>query len=156
MPCCPNCAKGGFKDNTTVANHMSQPTSGCNTWVYDLVHIHEALKLAHSDTHNSTTSQTNVPMDINAGDTFQSYFDLAMAFDPPEGQRVGSDDLMEDHFEVQPKLLASWFRDYLYWRDPLECITWLLNHPLFHNQLNFIPHHVYTEWMTGDNAVTDS
>ncbi|KAI6002437.1 hypothetical protein F5J12DRAFT_686084, partial [Pisolithus orientalis] len=51
---------------------------------------------------------------------------------------------------------------HLYWCDPLECIVWLLNHPLFSDQLNFIPRHVYktpeklcrvyTEWMTTDDA----
>ncbi|KAI6035326.1 hypothetical protein F5J12DRAFT_902149 [Pisolithus orientalis] len=51
---------------------------------------------------------------------------------------------------------------HLYWHDPLECIAWLLNHPLFSDQLNFIPRcvykmpkklcRVYTEWMTTDDA----
>jgi len=51
---------------------------------------------------------------------------------------------------------------YLYWRDPLECIAWLLNHPLSRDVLEFVPHcvyrmseklcRVYTEWMTGDEA----
>jgi len=51
---------------------------------------------------------------------------------------------------------------YLYWQDPLECIAWLLNHPLFRDVLEFIPRcvyrtleklcRVYTEWMTGDEA----
>ncbi|KAG1753542.1 uncharacterized protein EDB91DRAFT_1242525 [Suillus paluster] len=50
----------------------------------------------------------------------------------------------------------------LYWRDPLECISTILNHPLFHNQLDFTPRkvystaqklcRVYTEWMTGNDA----
>ncbi|KAI5993707.1 hypothetical protein F5J12DRAFT_698290, partial [Pisolithus orientalis] len=51
---------------------------------------------------------------------------------------------------------------HLYWCNPLECIVWLLNHPLFSDQLNFILRHVYkmpeklcrvyTEWMTADDA----
>ncbi|KAG1733957.1 hypothetical protein EDB19DRAFT_1896533 [Suillus lakei] len=50
----------------------------------------------------------------------------------------------------------------LYWHDPLECISSILNHPFFHNQLDFTPRKVYStakklcrvymEWMTGDNA----
>ncbi|KAG0693455.1 hypothetical protein DFH29DRAFT_1007276 [Suillus ampliporus] len=50
----------------------------------------------------------------------------------------------------------------LYWHDPLECITSILNHPLFHDQLDFTPHKVYTtaqrlcqiytEWISGDDA----
>ncbi|KAI5983937.1 hypothetical protein F5J12DRAFT_729491 [Pisolithus orientalis] len=32
---------------------------------------------------------------------------------------------------------------HLYWHDPLECIAWLLNHPLFSDQFDFVPRHVY-------------
>lgn len=51
---------------------------------------------------------------------------------------------------------------YLYWRDALECVAWLLNHPLFRGHLDWVPRRiyktpekqcrVYTEWMTGDEA----
>ncbi|KAI6019933.1 hypothetical protein F5J12DRAFT_716230 [Pisolithus orientalis] len=51
---------------------------------------------------------------------------------------------------------------HLYWHNPLECIAWLLNHPLFSDQLDFVLRHVYkmpkklcrvyTEWMTADDA----
>lgn len=51
---------------------------------------------------------------------------------------------------------------YLYWRDALECIAWIFNHPSFHNQLDLIPERLYTsndkdcrlytEWMTGNEA----
>ncbi|KAG2341505.1 hypothetical protein BDR05DRAFT_976868 [Suillus weaverae] len=50
----------------------------------------------------------------------------------------------------------------LYWRDPLECISTILNHPFFLDQLDFTPCkvystvkrlcHVFTEWMTGNDA----
>ena len=43
MPRCPNCGRGGFKDHVTVAKHMSQPRSSCNSWLDDLVHIQEHL-----------------------------------------------------------------------------------------------------------------
>ncbi|KAG1803416.1 uncharacterized protein BJ212DRAFT_1246796, partial [Suillus subaureus] len=32
----------------------------------------------------------------------------------------------------------------LYWCDPLDCISNLLNHPAFHDQLDFMPRRVYT------------
>ncbi|KIO02103.1 hypothetical protein M404DRAFT_28061 [Pisolithus tinctorius Marx 270] len=51
---------------------------------------------------------------------------------------------------------------HLYWHNPLECIAWLLNHPLFSDQLDFVLRRVYkmpeklcrvyTEWMTTDDA----
>ncbi|KAG1776684.1 hypothetical protein EV702DRAFT_1198056 [Suillus placidus] len=34
---CPSCGKGGFKDHIVVARHMSQPRSGCSTWLQDLI-----------------------------------------------------------------------------------------------------------------------
>ncbi|KAG0698406.1 hypothetical protein DFH29DRAFT_983887 [Suillus ampliporus] len=51
---------------------------------------------------------------------------------------------------------------HLYWRDPLDCIEALFNHPHFANELDLTPTRVYdtvdctmrkyTEWMTGDAA----
>ncbi|KAG1726744.1 hypothetical protein EDD22DRAFT_789435, partial [Suillus occidentalis] len=50
----------------------------------------------------------------------------------------------------------------LYWRDPLDCLSSLPNHPLFHKELDFTPRRVYitvqqlycvySKWMTGDDA----
>ncbi|KAG1786723.1 hypothetical protein EV424DRAFT_1551366 [Suillus variegatus] len=50
----------------------------------------------------------------------------------------------------------------LFWRDPVECLESLFSNPLFHNKLNFVPHHVYktavwllrvySEWLTGNSA----
>ncbi|KIK31512.1 hypothetical protein CY34DRAFT_29683, partial [Suillus luteus UH-Slu-Lm8-n1] len=50
----------------------------------------------------------------------------------------------------------------LYWRDPLECILNIFNHPLFHDRMDYSARrvytcaqkacHVYTEWMTRDHA----
>ena len=48
MPCCPNCSKGGFKDHVAVRNHMSQPPSGCNTWVDDIVSLWDYLQVSSS------------------------------------------------------------------------------------------------------------
>ena len=48
MPCCPNCGKGGFKDHVAIGNHMSQPTSGCNTWVDNLISLRDYLQVSSS------------------------------------------------------------------------------------------------------------
>ena len=55
MPCCPSCGKG-FKHHTTVANHMSQPTSGCNTWVDNLISLNNNLPASSRTGH--------VPLDL--------------------------------------------------------------------------------------------
>lgn len=51
---------------------------------------------------------------------------------------------------------------YLYWRDPLDCVASILSHPLFTDELDFIPRRVYTtsakdcrvysDWITGEEA----
>lgn len=38
---CPSCGKDGFKDHVAVARHMSQPCSGCNTWLQNLICLDE-------------------------------------------------------------------------------------------------------------------
>ncbi|KAG1842142.1 hypothetical protein F4604DRAFT_1939014 [Suillus subluteus] len=48
------------------------------------------------------------------------------------------------------------------WKDPVECLESLFSNPLFHDQLDFVPHRVYmtsarllrvySEWLTGDSA----
>ncbi|KAG2137454.1 uncharacterized protein EDB93DRAFT_1091181, partial [Suillus bovinus] len=50
----------------------------------------------------------------------------------------------------------------LYWCDPLDCLSSLLNHPMFRKESDFTPRRVYTtvqqpyrvysEWMTGNDA----
>ncbi|KAG2068952.1 hypothetical protein BDR04DRAFT_1022845, partial [Suillus decipiens] len=50
----------------------------------------------------------------------------------------------------------------LYWCNPLECIMSILNHPFFHDQIDFMPCrvyttaqrlcHMYSEWMTAEDA----
>lgn len=51
---------------------------------------------------------------------------------------------------------------YLYWRDSLELLEYLLNNPMFSDVMEFVPYRlyrtadhlyrVYTEWMSGDDA----
>ncbi|KIM55110.1 hypothetical protein SCLCIDRAFT_30621 [Scleroderma citrinum Foug A] len=49
----------------------------------------------------------------------------------------------------------------LYWHDPLECIATILNNPLLHGLVDFVPYKEYSlptmcqrysEWITGDDA----
>ncbi|KAG1803223.1 uncharacterized protein BJ212DRAFT_1285292, partial [Suillus subaureus] len=50
----------------------------------------------------------------------------------------------------------------LFWRDPVECLESVFSNLLFHDKLDFTPHHiyktaewllsVYLEWLTGDSA----
>ncbi|KAI6138406.1 hypothetical protein BKA82DRAFT_4366524 [Pisolithus tinctorius] len=231
--------------------HMSQPSSGCNTWVNNLVRLHESLQPLSLNIRNSQhpTHLEDVPMSTDPDDyATHDYPDFVhMAFDtwgpttddfegaaktfglgPTFMDKFNGDQFsnlrasnlyypFNSHNEWE---LASWllrsglsmraidsflslsiiqllnisFRTaralrglaellpggprwrsmeitpsqptkhpvHLYWRDPLECIAWLLNHPLFSDQLDFVPRRVYktpeklcrvyTEWMTADDA----
>ncbi|KAF8425727.1 hypothetical protein L210DRAFT_3421137 [Boletus edulis BED1] len=261
MPRCPSCGRGGFKDHHAVAMHMSQPKSGCNTWVNNLVHLQESLALPSSAgrPRRDATPDATVPMDIDQefpppdsladsyaepdnpnpstwnhsqcngfyseqfegaaqsyghGDTFMDKFNrdefsdarksnlyypfacrnewelalwllrsglsmktidaflslpivklLSLSFSTardlrgraellPSGPRWRSTEIKLSHPTKHPVLL--------YWRDALECIAWIFNHPSFRDQLDLIPERlytsdaklcrVYTEWMTGDEA----
>ncbi|KAG1835810.1 hypothetical protein DFJ58DRAFT_735457 [Suillus subalutaceus] len=42
MPQCPSCGKI-LKDHTSVARHMSQPRSGCNTWLEDIIKLNSLI-----------------------------------------------------------------------------------------------------------------
>ncbi|KAI6019708.1 hypothetical protein F5J12DRAFT_904126 [Pisolithus orientalis] len=242
MPHCPSCGKGGFQSHSAVAMHMSQPSSGCNTWVNNLVCLHESLQPLSLNICNSQhpTHLEDVLMSTDPGDyATHDYLDFVhMAFDmwgpttddfegaakmfglgPTFMDKFNSNQFsnlwasnlyypFNSHNEWE---LASWLLRsglsmraidsflslsiislslfspkiiidvhqiqllnisfctaralcglaellpgrpcwhsmeitppqptkhpvHLYWHDPLECIVWLLNHPLFSDQLDF-------------------
>ncbi|KAG1905725.1 uncharacterized protein F5891DRAFT_1125768 [Suillus fuscotomentosus] len=246
---CPSCGKASFRDQVAVARHMSQPRSGCSTWLQDLIHDLDGpnipgggpqaeveftfgdrdesfegsgesggqaseegllpngasdfvdqypessrtygmgytfLDLFNSD-ENSVYRAKNpyypfsgrkdweiaswllrsglsmgkidsfLSLDIIKGlpISFSSAKELrGRAEMLPSGPRWMSQVLSTSHPTKSPVIL--------YWRDPLDCISAILNHPFFHDRLDFMPRRVYTtaqrlcrvysEWMTGDDA----
>jgi len=72
MPHCPSCRKGSFKDQHAVTMHMSQPTSGCNTWINNLISIQKSVttkpqtpSLLGDASHNCDTVSNPVSMDLD-------------------------------------------------------------------------------------------
>ena len=100
MPCCPSCAKG-FKDAASVAMHMSQPTSRCNNWVNDFVHLQEELELPSTSSPRNPIFSTphSQASDVPAARAFHDGFD-GMDLDNSEVYRPVSvlNALTEDHF----------------------------------------------------------
>ncbi|KAG2109555.1 uncharacterized protein F5147DRAFT_772863 [Suillus discolor] len=235
MPQCPSCRKV-FQDHTSVACHMSQPRSGCNTWLEDIIKLSSVIPSRHSSnsadierhdgseamlddsddfgnvggegedtmvdgTYNKgdkvTECYPDPPLAYQDGYTFLSLFDsdensvyrknnlyypfscredwqlaawllhsglsmgkidsflsLEMVKDLPFGPRWMSQIIPTSHPTKSPVIL--------YWHDPLECISSIFNHPLFHDCMDFTPRKVYstaekrccvyTEWMTGNDA----
>ncbi|KAG1906233.1 uncharacterized protein F5891DRAFT_1182460 [Suillus fuscotomentosus] len=174
---CPSCGKDNFKDHGTVAQHMSQPRSGCNTWLQDLIRLRSAS--VHTTANSMNTDEPNIPDidseldgpgfgDWNEIDNFLSLEmikSLPLSFRSakelrgraemlPSGPRWFSQTILTAHPTKLPVVL--------YWRDPLECIASILNHPFFHDRIDFTSRRVYTtaqrlcrvysEWMTGDDT----
>ncbi|KAG2148856.1 hypothetical protein DEU56DRAFT_730116 [Suillus clintonianus] len=254
---CPSCGKA-FQDHTSIARHMSQPRSGCNTWLEDIIKLdsiipphdftHSAdveprvsqepefgsetmlddfgdisgeevnIAGAHSGTQDEGGEVTDYfpdpPLAYEDGYTFLSLFEtdknsiyrktnLYYPFSSRADWRVAawllssglsmgkidsflSLEMIKDlplsfcsarELQGRAEMLPSgphWMSQIiptshptkspvvLYWRDPIECIASIFNHPLFHGRLDLTPRkvystaerlsRVYTEWMTGDDA----
>ncbi|KAG2122736.1 hypothetical protein DEU56DRAFT_745840 [Suillus clintonianus] len=261
MPHCPSCGKL-LRDHTSVARHMSQPRSGCNTWLDDLIRLNTIIPPAKDHPMDSLDDNEPIPShepgvgeeanphardfygeeeDIVLGEhdeiqdqgkeaavdyfpdpplAYQDGYTFLDLFDADEnsvyrktnlyfpfssrrdwqvaawllrsGLSMGkidsflSLDMIKDlpfsfrsakELRGRAEMLPSgprWMSQIiptshptkspvvLYWRDPLECIATLFNHPLFHNRMDFTPRkvyttaekqcRVYTEWMTGSGA----
>ncbi|KAG1865732.1 hypothetical protein C8R48DRAFT_747731 [Suillus tomentosus] len=220
---CPSCGKGGFKDDVAVAWHMSQPRSGCSTWLQDLICSRSESDMDDEPAYEERTPTRNSEVIDSYPDCARSYgrgYTFLDVFNSDEnskhramnpyypfsGQKdweVGSwllhsglsmgkiDSFLSlDMIKTLPlsfhsakelcgraEMLPSgprWMSQVvptahptkspvvLYWRDPLDCISGLLNHPAFHDHLDFTPRrvystaqrlcHVYSEWMTSDDA----
>ncbi|KAG1838044.1 hypothetical protein DFJ58DRAFT_734059 [Suillus subalutaceus] len=60
---CPSCGKGGFKNDVAVARHMSQPRSGCSTWLQDLA----CFRPESDDSRMDSDDEPNISMDMDDG-----------------------------------------------------------------------------------------
>ena len=277
---CPSCGKDNFKDHSAVARHMSQSSSGCSTWLQDLICLHSASVQARTANSMDIDHEPNIP-DIDSELDGPGFGDCDEVFQggsgegdgqvheegtltdldfidwhPEPSQTYGRGHTFLDWFhsdensvyraanhyypfssrkdwEVVSWLLRSglsmakinsflslemvsfklfhcicgsdkclvkikslplsfcsakelrgraemlpsgpcWLSQViptahptkspviLYWRDPLDCIASILNHPFFHDRIDFMPCrvyttaqrwcHVYSEWMTGDDT----
>ncbi|KAG1851346.1 hypothetical protein DFJ58DRAFT_729005 [Suillus subalutaceus] len=238
---CPSCGKK-FKDHSSVARHMSQPLSGCNTWLNDLIQLEqsscspedamevddiaepyisdsyepvgfmdsddvfgegESVERTHQDNIQDESSEVtdhfpNPPLAFEDGYTFLSLFDsdensiyrktnLYYPFSSRKewqisswllrlGLSMGKIDaflgleMIKDLSLSGPRWKLQVITTMhpmkspvvLYWRDPLECISNIFNHPLFHDHMDYSARRVYicaqkacrvyTEWMTGNCA----
>lgn len=105
---CPSCGKF-FKDHTSVARHMSQPRSGCNTWLEDLIN---STTLSNQDHSMDSPDASDIePIQDVPGlrDDFYEFGD----FGAEEGdvsrvvhgggtERECSSDFVTDHFPNPP------------------------------------------------------
>ncbi|KAG2091184.1 uncharacterized protein F5147DRAFT_748146 [Suillus discolor] len=246
---CPSCGKI-FKDHTSVACHMSQPRSGCNMLLEDMINSilpGEDHNMDSADDEDFVGLPRDVSHDPGLGGEEDFYYFGGGGEDIPDGNKVHTGEVI-DYFPEPPLAyedgytflglfdadensvyqktnlyypfssrrdwqLAAWllhsglsmgkidsflslemikdlplsFRSarelrgraemlpsvihtshptkspvILYWRDPIECITSIFNHPLFHHHMDLTPRkiystaerlcRVYTGWMSGNDA----
>lgn len=68
---CPSCGKE-LKDHTSVARHMSQPRSGCNTWLEDLIRLNSILPPSNDAMVTDDSYETeDMAYDFNNGESFE-------------------------------------------------------------------------------------
>ncbi|KAG1808474.1 hypothetical protein EV424DRAFT_1574242 [Suillus variegatus] len=127
------------ENNTYRTGNHYYPFSGRRDWEVALWLLRSGLSMAKVDSFLSLEMIKSLPL------SFQIL---------PGGPPWMSQVIPTAHPTKSPVIL--------YWRDPLECIASLLNHPFFHDRMDFTPRRVYataqrlcrvySEWMTGDNA----
>ncbi|KAG2126069.1 hypothetical protein DEU56DRAFT_743197 [Suillus clintonianus] len=252
---CPSCGKA-FKDHTSVARHLSQPRSGCNTWLDDMIN---SISPSLSEDHNMDSADdidiSNNDPGLGGEESFHDFYGGGEEEDIPEGTAGHEVREVTDYFPEPPLAyedgytflglfdadensvyrktnlyypfssrrdwqVAAWLlrsglsmgkidsflslemiKDLplsfhsakelrgraemlpsgprwksqvirtshptkspviLYWRDPIECIASIFNHPLFQNHIDFTPHKIYSTaerlcrvyagWMSGNDA----
>ncbi|KAG1725536.1 hypothetical protein EDB19DRAFT_1644012 [Suillus lakei] len=129
--------------------NLYYPFSCKEDWEIVLWLLRSGLSMGKIDTFLSLEMIKGLPLSFRSAKELRGRAEML-----PSGPRWMSQIIHTSHPTKSPIIL--------YWRDPLECISSILNHPFFHNQLDFTPRkvystakklcRVYTEWMTGDNA----
>ncbi|KAG2086081.1 uncharacterized protein F5147DRAFT_781787 [Suillus discolor] len=183
---------------------MSQPRSGCNNWLEDLIQLNSTLPLTEDpmavdnigevpsyeqEEYTSFGEDLDFEQESGGGprdkdsEVVTDYFpqpplafeegytsleminDLPLSFHSAKELRGRAESLPSGprwKSRVIPTLHPTKSPAVLYWRDPLECIATIFNHPLFHNRIDYTAckvystaerlSRIYTEWVTGEHA----
>ncbi|KAG1905174.1 uncharacterized protein F5891DRAFT_1183113 [Suillus fuscotomentosus] len=87
---CPSCGKI-FKDHTSIARHMSQPRSGCNTWLEDMINSispGEDHNMGSADDEAFAGLPCDVSYDLGLGGEENFHYFGAGGEDIPDGNKV--------------------------------------------------------------------
>ncbi|KAG1897426.1 uncharacterized protein F5891DRAFT_1129905 [Suillus fuscotomentosus] len=139
------------ENSVHCATSLYYPFSGRKDWELASWQLHSGLSMGKIDSFLSLEIIQGLPLSFSSAKELRGRAEML-----PSGPRWMSQVIETKHPTKSPVIL--------YWRDPLDCISSLLNHPSFHDQLDFTPRKVYTtaqrlccvysEWMTGDNTWT--
>ncbi|KAG1889115.1 uncharacterized protein F5891DRAFT_1198690 [Suillus fuscotomentosus] len=130
-----------------VTNHY-YPFSDRKEWEVALWLLHSGLSMAKINSFLSLEMIKSLPLSFWSAKELHSQAETL-----PSGPHWLSQVIPTVHPTKSPVIL--------YWRNPLECIMSILNHPFFHDQIDCMPRRVYTtaqrlcrvysEWMTADD-----
>jgi hypothetical protein len=71
---CPSCGKE-FRDHTSVVRHLSQPQSGCNNWLDNLIQLNSTLAPTEHNSMAVDNVNAQAPYNYQQGED-ASYYDL--------------------------------------------------------------------------------
>ncbi|KAG1797795.1 uncharacterized protein HD556DRAFT_1189370, partial [Suillus plorans] len=113
------------------ATNLYYPFSGQKDWELASWLLHSGLSMGKIDSFLSLEIIQGLPLSFSSAKELQGRAEML-----PSSPHWMSQVIEMTHPTKTPVVL--------YWRDPLDCISSILNHPSFHDQLDFTPRKVYT------------
>ncbi|KAG2131338.1 hypothetical protein DEU56DRAFT_740127 [Suillus clintonianus] len=119
------------ENSVHCATNLYYPFSGLKDWELASWLLHSGLSMRKIDSFLSLRMIQGLPLSFSSAKELRGRAEMLLSGPCWMSQVVET---------VHPtKSLVI-----LYWRDPLDCISNILNHPSFHDWLDFTPHKVYT------------
>ncbi|KAG1800628.1 hypothetical protein EV424DRAFT_1352084 [Suillus variegatus] len=107
---CPSCGKGSFKDHVAVTRHMSQPCSGCNTWLQNLICLDELNNPVNMD--ESDDRVNNSDMESSGFENWDEVFQGSRMEDQVHDERTPTRD--SEVMDSYPDCAQSYGRGYMF------------------------------------------
>ncbi|KAG1855876.1 hypothetical protein C8R48DRAFT_776244 [Suillus tomentosus] len=129
--------------------NLYYPFSSRRDWQLAAWLLRSGLSMGKIDSFLSLEMIKDLPLSFRSARELHSQAEML-----PSGPRWKSQVINTSHPTKSPVIM--------YWRDPIECIASIFNHPLFHRHMDLTPRkiystaerlcHVYTGWMSGNDA----
>ncbi|KAG1906630.1 uncharacterized protein F5891DRAFT_975394 [Suillus fuscotomentosus] len=125
---CPSCGKI-FKDHTSIACHMSQPQSGCNTWLEDMINSispGEDHNMGSADDEDFTGLPRDVSYDPGLGGEENFHYFGAGGEDIPDGNEVHAGEVI-NYFPEPPLAYEDGYTFLGLFDADENSVSWLLH-----------------------------
>ncbi|KAG2125350.1 hypothetical protein DEU56DRAFT_721776, partial [Suillus clintonianus] len=107
------------------------PFSSRRDWQVAAWLLRSGLSMGKIDSFLSLEMIKDLPLSFHSAKELRGRAEML-----PSGPRWKSQVIRTSHPTKSPVIL--------YWRDPIECIASIFNHPLFQNHIDFTPHKIYS------------